>query len=234
MVAIKEKSGIRSGGSLQGRAGGRSLLSTAAFVIGPDQDLPKGMAAFRFKVSDTALKAMTRDPESVRALLQGYGDAIVKSRSAGRSVSFRVDVEPDGETIVTPVEDASAALMPFVVETREPDPELQAALGAARDFAKMLGTTRVTVNTKRQSGQVLGLEGAKRGFRFPVWQLDGDGNPFAELATLHERLGGPWAVYRFLVQPHGELNGLSGREALERGRGRAALEAVESIGSAFR
>jgi hypothetical protein len=254
MVAIKEKSGIRSGGSLQGRAGGRSPLSTAAFVVGPDQDLPKGMAAFRFKVSDTALKAMTRDPESVRALLQGYGDAIVKSRSAGRSVSFRVDVKPDGKTIVTPVQDASAALMPFVVETREPDPELQAALGAARergrlraaeilagddmlsadDFARMLGTTRVTVNTRRQSGQVLGLDGAKRGFRFPVWQLDGDGKPFAELATLHERLGGPWAVYRFLVQPHGELNGLNGREALERRKGRAALEAAESIGSAFR
>jgi hypothetical protein len=254
MVAIKEKAGIRSGGSLQGRAAGKSPLSTAAFVIGPDQDLPKGMAAFRFKVSSTASKALTRDPKSVRALLQGYGDAIVKSRSAGRSVSFRVDVEPDGETIVTPVEEASATAMPIVVETREPDPELQAALGAARergrlraaeilagddmlsadDFARMLGTTRVTVNTKRQSGQVLGLDGAKRGFRFPVWQLDGDGKPFAELATLHERLGGPWAVYRFLVQPHGELNGLSGREALERGRGRAALEAAESIGRAFR
>lgn len=129
-------------------------------------------------------------------------------------MSIRVDVEPDGETIVTPVEEASAAPMPIVVETREPDPELQAALSAARergrlraaeilagddmlsadDFARMLGTTRVTVNTKRQSGQVLGLDGAKRGFRFPVWQLDGDGRPFAELATLHERLGGPWAV----------------------------------------
>jgi hypothetical protein len=41
----------------------------------------------------------------------------------------------------------------------------------------MLGTTRVTVNTKRQSGQVLGLDGAKRGFRFPVWQLDAEGKP---------------------------------------------------------
>jgi hypothetical protein len=212
------------------------------------------MAAFRFKVSGTTSKALTNDPKSVRALLQGYVHAIVKSRAAGRSVSIRVDVEPDGETIVTPVEEASAAPMPIVVETREPAPKLRAASGAARkrgrlqaaesfagddmlsadDFARMLATTRVTVNTKRQSGQVLGLDGAKRGFRFPVWQLDGDGKPFAELATLHERLGGPWAVYRFLVQPHGELNGLNGREALERRKGRAALEAAESIGRAFR
>lgn len=81
---------------------------------------------------------------------------------------------------------------------------------------------------------MLGLDGAKRGFRFPIWQLDADGKPFAELAKLHERLGGPWTVYRFLVQPHGELDGLTGREALERGHGKAALAAAESVGTSFR
>lgn len=135
-----------------------------------------------------------------------------------------------------------------------PDPELMTALDAARergrllaaeilagndmlsadDFAMMLRATQATLNTMRLSGQVLGLDGAKRGFRFPLWQLDGDGKPFAELASLHEHLGGPWAVYRFLMQPHGELNGLTGREALERGKGRVALEAAESVARAFR
>lgn len=42
---------------------------------------------------------------------------------------------------------------------------------SADAFADLLGVTRVTVNTKRQDGQVLGLDGAKRGFRFPAWQL---------------------------------------------------------------
>ena len=134
-----------------------------------------------------------------------------------------------------------------------PDPELMTALDAARargrlraaeiladefmlsadNFAKLLGVTQATVNTMRQSGQILGLDGAKRGFRFPVWQLDGDGKPFTELASLHELLGGPWAVYRFLVQPHGELDGLTGREALERGKGRVPFEVAESIGRTF-
>lgn len=134
-------------------------------------------------------------------------------------------------------------------EYEDEDAELEAALAAARErgrlraadilgsddmlsaeaFAKILGTTRVTVNTKRQSGQVLGLDGAKLGFRFPVWQLDAEGKPYAELAVLHERLGGPWAVYRFLVQHHGALDGLTGREALERGRGRDAIAAAEGI-----
>lgn len=145
---------------------------------------------------------------------------------------------------MTPVEEATAAPEPVVEAAQAPDAELGAALAAARErgrlraaeilggddmlnadaFAKVLGTTRATVNTKRQAGQVLGLDGAKRGFRFPVWQLNAEGKPYAELSMLHERLGGPWAVYRFLVQPHGELDGLTGREALERGKAKAALE----------
>jgi hypothetical protein len=195
----------------------------------------------------------------MKALLQVYGDAITKSRAAGRPVSFRVEVDPEGETVLTPVEDVTsleevAAAPEPEGEAGAPDAELEAALAAARErgrlraaeilggddmlsadaFAKMLGTTRVTVNTKRRAGQVLGLDGAKRGFRFPVWQLDAEGKPYAELAVLHERLGGPWAVYRFLVQPHGELDGLTGREALERGKVKAALEAAESVGREFR
>ncbi len=65
---------------------------------------------------------------------------------------------------------------------------------SADAFAKVLGTPPVTVNTKRQSGQVLGLSGAKRGFRFPVWQLNMEGRPYPELPVLHQRLGGPWGL----------------------------------------
>jgi hypothetical protein len=88
----------------------------------------------------------------------------------------------------------------------------------------------VTVNTKRQSNQLLALDGAKRGYRFPAWQVGDDGKPFAALPGLFERLGGgAWAVYRFLVQHHPELEGLTGREALRRGRTASALDVAESI-----
>lgn len=133
------------------------------------------------------------------------------------------------------------------------DAELQAALTAARErgrvraaeilgaddmlsadeFGKRLGMSRRTVNSKRQSGQLLGLAGARRGFRYPVWQLNAEGKPYAELAILHERLGGPWEVYRFLVQQHPELEGLTGREALERKKGKAALDVADSVGRDF-
>lgn len=254
MAAPKSKSGVRSGAAGRVRMAGKSTLATTAFFVGSGQTLPKGAAGFKLRVPETAREALISSPKRMKALLQGYGDAIAKSRMAGRPVSFRVDVDPEGEMVVTPVEGAIAAPEPVVEEAAAPDAELTAALAAARergrlraaeilsaddmlsaeDFAKMLGTTRVTVNTKRQSGQILGLDGAKRGFRFPVWQLDAEGKPYAELAALHERLSGPWAVYRFLMQPHGELDGLTGREALERGKVKAALEAAESVGRDFR
>jgi hypothetical protein len=253
MVAPKSKLTIQRSAGRRIRAAGGLTGITTAFFVDPDQALPKGSTGFKLKVSDTASKALTSSPKRVKALLQVYGDAITKSRMAGRSVSFRVDVDPEGETIVTPVEDQAATPEPME-EPGAPDAELEMALVAARErgrlraaeilgaddmlsaeaFAKMLGTTRVTVNTKRQNGQLLGLEGAKRGFRFPVWQLDVDGKPYTELGMLHERLGGPWAVYRFLVQPHGELNGLTGREALEQGKAKVALETAESVGRDFR
>lgn len=254
MAAPKSKTGVRSGAGRRGRTVGKSAFTTTALFIGLDQTLPKGRAGFKLQVPDSASKVLTGSPKRMKALLQSYGDAIAKSREAGRRVSFRVDVDPEGETIVTPFEETIAAPEPVAEEATAPDPELQAALAAARErgrlraaeilggedmlsadaFAEMLGTTRVTVNTKRQGGQILGLDGAKRGFRFPVWQLDAEGKPYAELSVLHERLGGPWAVYRFLVQPHGELDGLTGREALERGKVRAALDVAESVGRDFR
>jgi len=228
--------------------------SMAFFLATSAGALPEGMSGFKIKVPDNATKVLSDKPKRVQALLQQYGQAISRSRTAGRRVSFRVDVDPEGEMVVTPVDDAAMAVSVLPEEDSSADAGLEQALAAARargrsraaeilgqsdmlsadDFARLLGTTRVTVNTKRQNGQVLGLDGAKRGYRFPDWQLDSDGKPFAVLPVLHESLGGAWAVYRFLVQPHGELDGLTGREALERGRTKQAIAAAESVGRDFR
>jgi hypothetical protein len=72
----------------------------------------------------------------MKALLQGYGDAIVKSRAAGRPVSFRVEVDPEGETVVTAVEEAIAA-RETVQAAAAPDAELTAALAAARERGRL-------------------------------------------------------------------------------------------------
>ncbi len=188
-----------------------------------------------------------------KVLLERYQEAIARSRKIGHRVSFRVEVDPAaGAQTITPVEEqpvASDDALP-VEDTGKPDTELEAALTAARErgrmrvaeivagddmlsadaFAKLLGTSRVTVNAKRQSGQVLGIDGAKRGFRFPVWQLDKDGRPFGALPALHATLGNnAWAVYRFLVSRHGALDGRTGLRALQQDNDAAALAVAEGM-----
>jgi hypothetical protein len=253
MASSKSKTGVRSSSGRHGRTAKKSTLKTALF-LGTGASLPKGGPGLKLRVPNKDYRVLASKPDRVKAVLQQYGKAVTRSRAAGHTVSFRVDVDPAGATTMTPVEEVRPAQKHLPEESGVPNAELQDALAAARergrlraadilssedmlsaeDFAKLLGTTRVTVNTKRQSGQILGLDGAKRGFRFPTWQLNPDGKPFAELSVLHDLLGGAWAVYRFLVQPHGELDGLTGREALERGKPKAVLAAAESVGRDFR
>lgn len=195
---------------------------------------------------------LPRKADFEKALIRQYAKAVKLSRKAGHQVSFRVVVDPlaGAQTISVVEEEPLCHQDTFPVEeVPEPDDELQAALAAARErgrrraaeilaegdmlsaeaFADLLGVSRVTVNTKRHNGQVLGLDGAKRGFRFPSWQLDRDGQPYAALPKLHEVLGGAWAVYRFLVTPHGALNGRTGLDALKRGQDEDVVAAAEGV-----
>jgi len=235
--------------STRGRSISRARKSKPGLTVSLKADfktlVTKGVRGVKLKAPGAAKR-------SVGLLIKRYGEAFAKSNRAGRGHSFLVNVDPDGRAVATPIEQSATATR-RAVETRTAGPhsaELEGALAAARArgrvraaeilssedmlsadaLAKLLHTTRVTINAKRQNGQLVGLDGAKRGFRFPVWQLDRDGKPYPELPGLRERLGGPWAVFRFLVQPHDELDGLTGREALELGRGEDLLAAAESVG----
>ncbi|WP_247480891.1 XRE family transcriptional regulator [Bradyrhizobium sp. 144] len=238
--------------SIQGKTATRARKPKAWLTMSFMTDL-KGLLSrpvpdIKVNASRIAAKAMALNPKDVRLLVERYGEALEKSSKAGRPFSFRVNVDPTGNAVAAPVEQVTSKES---VETgEESDLELGLALAAARDrgriraaeilsgkdmcsadeLAELLHTTRVTINAKRQNGQLLGLDGATRGFRFPVWQLNRDGKPYPELPALRERLGGPWAIFRFLVQVHDELDGLTGREALERGQGEALLAAAESVG----
>lgn len=175
----------------------------------------------------------------VKILIKTVGDGLIKSRKSGRSTRFLVELNPDGSLRIlwraSPSTTSMAAAQPA---TAVDDGELERALEAARargrskaaeildgeemlsadQFATLLGVSRVTVNAKRQKHEVLALDGAKRGYRFPSWQLDENGKPFTAIPRLFEHLGGSgWTIYRFLVQRHPELDGLSALEALNSG-----------------
>jgi hypothetical protein len=235
-----------------GRVGTKAKAQTASFYVQPGPSVSKSKAV-RIDVPAQTFKALFAEPERFRKLFEGYGTALVRSRATGKKVRFEVAVGPEGAPNITPIEEALGAdAGPALAADSKAD--LDRALAAARergqvriaevmngpemltadDFATRLGTTRATINTWRQKHQVLGLEGAKRGFRFPAWQIGEDGKPFAVLPELFERLGdAPWAVYRFFIQRHPELDGLTAQEALRRGREKDVLEAAENAGRTF-
>ncbi len=204
---------------------------------------------------DAAAKQVSRSksasPEG--QLLTAFRDAVGRSRTMGRAVSFVVDVGPQGVPTITRVEDGPKTKVRSASQS-EADRKLARALDAARargrgrvaeilagpemlsgdHFAQLIGTTRATVNVRRQHHHVLGLQGATRGFKFPAWQVDDEGKPFTALPALFDVLGAsPWAVYRFLVQHHPELDGLTGAEALRQGRSDDVVAAAAGVAQAF-
>jgi hypothetical protein len=199
-------------------------------------------------IKSKTLRILASESRSTKTLIEKYGAAVARSRM-GKSVRFIVRLSPGHEPKFRLLEGESLQEAEAEPARNEHDGDLESALAAARErgqvriaeilkgddmltaeeFAHLIGTSRVTINAKRQNHQVLGLEGARRGFRFPKWQIGEDGKPFAALPKLFDCLGGSsWAVYRFLVQRHPELDGLSGREALARDRAAEALAAAES------
>ncbi len=181
---------------------------------------------------------------SVSVLLDALKAAAKRSRDDGTALQFTVEVTPDGNAWIVElprestgkIEDGAERELSEALEaarsrgrTLAADILAQPEMVTAQELARRLGTTRATVNSKRQARQVLGIQDATRGYRYPDWQIDRDGRPLANLPKLFAVLGAsPWGVYRFLTQQHGELGGLSGREALQRGLDREVIEAAES------
>lgn len=202
------------------------------------------MPAATVAVTREVSRVLDLKTNSVSVLLDALKAATKRSRDDGTALQFTVEVTPGGEPRIVEAlaegmgdgEEAAGRDLTEALEaarnrgrTLAADILSQPGMLSAEAFARQLGTTRATVNSKRQAHQVLGLQGATRGFRYPDWQIDQDGRPFASLPKLFAVLGdSPWGVYRFLMQQHGELGGLSGREALQRGLDREVIEAAQS------
>lgn len=206
---------------------------------------------FTVAVGPKTLKMLSTRKANVRALMEVLSETIEQTQKSGRRSGFLVEVDRRGQPRILPANYLPAKAGPKATPAAQGnDNDLDRALDAARErgrfraaevlsgdemlsaaeFAELLGVSRVTVNAKRQRHEVLALEGAKRGFRFPAWQIDENGKPFRALPKLFELLGdSPWTVYRFLVQRHPELDGASAQDLLKRGRTEAVIEAAESV-----
>lgn len=110
------------------------------------------------------------------------------------------------------------------------DPEML----SADAFGQYIGVSREAVRLKYLRREVLGLTGAKRGIRYPKWQLTDADQPLPGLPELFQALGGdPWTVYRFLLQHHPELDRETALSALKHGEWKRVLAAAENASHAF-
>ncbi|MGD9834061.1 MAG: hypothetical protein AB7U92_15040 [Piscinibacter sp.] len=112
----------------------------------------------------------------------------------------------------------------------------QQRLGAADmistdDAARLVDTTRVTINAWIAKGRAIGLTQTKRGFRMPRWQFEPA--MWAAIPKLSAALGTTegWALLSFLESPHGALEGLTPRQAIEQGRAEQAIAIAEHEGN---
>ena len=194
------------------------------------------------KTSETGAKTSQESIEKLAILeiMKGYRAGARKAKKVRQPVRFTVEVSPDGsaKAIGSPVTLASLSVS-----------SLEASLSAARDrgrfkiaeilkgedmltgsdFGALIGASHETVNVRRGRGEILGLQGATRGVRYPSWQVTDAGMPLPGLSELFEALGRqPWSVYRFLKTEHPELGGRTALDVLKAGQLEAVLEAASN------
>jgi hypothetical protein len=200
-------------------------------------------------VAADTLEALSPEKSTVKAIMESLGQMIARTRKSGKASGFSVIIDVHGHPQIAPLVQAENIVAAGAKSPSEDDAR-EAAFAAARargriraaeildraemlsadEMADRLGVSRVTVNARRQRHELLGLDGAKRGFRFPDWQVDDDGRPIEVLPRLFELLGpSPWTVYRFLTQRHDVLNGATAKDALRRGHAEKVLDAAESL-----
>ena len=108
------------------------------------------------------------------------------------------------------------------------DPEML----STAELARRLGMSQEGVRLKRKRHEVIGLELAKRGIRYPAWQMVEHQQLLPALPRLFGILGDdPWTVYRFLLQHHAELGGTRALDALRGGRIDRVIATAENVAS---
>ena len=175
----------------------------------------------------------------VRSVLAKVERAVRDAESAHQPVKLiillypsrkaaQVDVEP-----LAPADELGAALTE--ARTRGAARAAEILTGpdmlGADAFARTLGMTREAVRQKLMRRDVLGLTGAKRGVRYPAWQVTPDGGLLPRLREVFEAVGDqPWTVYRFLTQPNPATGGRAPRDLLRAGEAGRVLAAAEAFG----
>jgi hypothetical protein len=156
-------------------------------------------------------------------------DAQAVAAGDERAVPVAIVREP------APARGPVAALTEALATARTRGTAVKEALVADPDMlntaaiARLLGMSEEGVRLKRKRHEILGLECAKRGIRYPAWQVLEGRQLLPALPRLFAMLGDdPWRLLRFLQQHHSELGGDRALDALRHGRVDRVLAAAEN------
>jgi hypothetical protein len=192
-----------------------------------------GKNALMIKLEKRYMLTLRPRGKMVLRVLEVLAKAAEKAKQSGDAVALTIRVTPrTAEPAITSAVVKHDALEGALIDARARGAQRVAEILkgqdmlSGREFALLIGTSPETVNQKRKVGELLGLEGAARGVRFPKWQITDDGRPLPGLKSVFEILGDdPWTVYRFLTQRHNELAGASALDAMKSGH----LEDVRNV-----
>lgn len=213
------------------------LTSNAATVDRQHKSIEVTALLARRPLSVSELKRVSRalaaegikDLQPTRMLL-APGDAEIMREGSPHTVS--VAIIPAKRR---PASDPTASLSEALAAARARGAALKDTLLAdptmlsTAEMAERLGMSAEGIRLKWKRHQLLGLEFAKRGIRYPEWQLLPDRQLLPALPALFEVLGNDsWRLYRFLLQHHGELGDTRALDALRRGRVDAVLAVAEN------
>jgi hypothetical protein len=186
-------------------------------------------------VTKVRYSRIAKKKAALTKVIANYADTAARAKKTGKSLIVAYRVSPNGkiEIVRTAASEKAAAASPLDAAIARAKGRGSAKIAdilkgedmlTAEAFGKLIGTTHTTVNAKRKVHEVLGLEGATRGVRYPRWQITADHLPLPGLVRVFEALGDhPWAVYRFLRTNHAELGGAAALDALKAGHVEAVL-----------
>lgn len=100
-------------------------------------------------------------------------------------------------------------------------------------MAERLNTTRQTIDAWRKSRRLLALKGAKRGYRYPAWQIDERNRLLPGLKEVLTAIGDEVTVFLWLRAPQPGFGTDTGADALRRNPAEDIIEAIRRSGSSF-
>src|SRR5258708_18610647 len=208
-------------------------------VISPKPARPEQGPSVRRESGDgveldaNEFQVLRRHHEMTWALIRKYAAAALEAEQSGRTVNFVIKVAPNATAEVQAEDELDIAMAAAQArgQARVADILQGEEMLTARAFGEEVSMSHETVNQKRKTGEILGLEGAKRGVRYPRWQVAPGHRPLPGLPEVFEALGrDPWRVFGFLRTPRAEFGGATALDLLKADRigdVRTALQNVE-------